>query len=136
MAQRVYATQAEFSTWDAGTLYAVPSDAVLRRASVEIDGLTLHSVYDVDEDGYPTDADITEAFRDATCAQAAWWDETDDITGAQSQDGTFSIGSVSIGASGRTKGGASADAAQSRISPEAVQILVNAGLIRTSTAHT
>lgn len=135
MAQRLYAAQSDFTQWDEGRLYETPSESILRRASGVVDGLTRHSVYEVDEDGYPTNADIADAFKEATCAQAAWWDETGDATGAQSQEGTMSIGSVSIGARGRSTGGGSADAADSRIAPEAVEILANAGLLNRTIAH-
>ena len=155
MAQRVYATAADYYDFIGGDLPMTdppapaegeepvepePIDdadlnARLRRASATIDGLTRRSVYDVDEDGYPTDQDIADAFRDMTCAQVAWWDDTDDVTGAGSQAGTFSIGSVSIGAAGRTTGNGAPNAAASRISPEAVEIGVNAGLITAVTAH-
>jgi hypothetical protein len=111
-------------------------NARLRRASSVIDSHTRHARYEVDDDGYPTDEGIADAFKEATCAQAQWFDESDDITGSLSQDGTISIGSVSIGARGRSTGGASAEARESRIAPEAVQILENAGLISSIIAHT
>lgn len=135
MAQRQYASTTEFDDWDEDDDYPTPTDSKLRRASGVIDGLTRNSRYDVDEDGYPTDPDVTDAFRDATCAQVAWFEETDDPTGAGSQDGTFTIGSVSIGARGRSTGNGAPDAASSRISPEAVEVLTNAGLITAITAH-
>lgn len=138
MAQRVYATLGDYEQFTDGD-HEEESDEVinakLRRASIVVDGLTRRSVYAVDEDGYPTDPDIADAFRDMTCAQVAWWDDTDDVTGAGSQAGTFSIGSVSIGASGRTTGNGAPNAAASRIAPEAVEIGVNAGLITAVTAH-
>ena len=127
--QRQYATITEFSTWDDATEYTVPSDSLLRRASGVIDGLTRHSAFLVDVDGYPTDIDVLDVFRDATSAQVAYWEETGDITGAEAQGGSFSIGSVKIGAAGDTS------SKQSRIAPEAVQILVNAGLITATTPH-
>ncbi len=135
MAQRrLYATPAEFATW-AGGEYETPTEARLRRASGVIDGLTRNAVYAVDEDGYPTDADVSDAFRDATCAQAAYWIVTEDPTGAVSQEGTFTIGSVSIGARGRTSGNGAPDEQQARIAPEAVEVLRNAGLVTAITAH-
>ena len=127
--QRQYATITEFSTWDGATEYTVPSDSRLRRASGVIDGLTRHSIFVADVDGYPTDVDVSDVFRDATCAQVAFWDETEDVTGAEAQGGSFSIGSVKIGGAGDTSSN------QSRVSPEAVQILVNANLIVATTAH-
>lgn len=156
MAQRVYATASDYYDFigDDQPMTTPPEpeegeeaqepqpitekdlNARLRRASSVIDSHTRHDAYDVDEDGYATDPDIADAFKEATCAQAQWFDDTDDLTGAQSQDGTISIGSVSIGASGRSTGGASADALASRIAPEAIEILRNAGLMRSSVSHT
>lgn len=149
MAQRVYATASDYYDFigDDQPMTTPPQgeqpqpvtekslNATLRRASSVIDSHTRHDVYDVDEDGYPTDQRIADAFKEATCAQAQWFDETDDITGAVSQEGTVSIGSVSMGARGRSSGGASADAAGSRIAPEAVEILRNVGLLSTASAH-
>ncbi len=138
MAQRVYATVADYEDFTDGDHEEESVDVVnakLRRASTMIDGLTRYARYDVDEDGYPTDADVADAFKRATCAQMAWWDDTDDITGAGSQDGTVSIGSVSIGARGRSSGNGAPSAAESRIAPEAVAILATAGLISAITSH-
>lgn len=150
MAQRVYATAAEFYNFigdDQPTTPAVPPateptpvtdkelNARLRRASGVIDGITRLSRYLTDEDGYPTDAGITEAFTNATCAQVAYWLETDDPTGAISQEGSFSIGSVSIGAVGRSAGNGAPDEQGARIAPEAIEILQTVGLIGAITAH-
>lgn len=127
MAQRVYATTADYVAFVSNGTST--TDAILRRASSVIDGLTRLSRYDVDEDGMPTDPDIDQAFTDATCAQAAWFDDTDDVTGADSQAGPTKIGSVSFGGSGASGGATNTkNAATSRIAPEAVEILTNAGL--------
>jgi len=149
MAQRVYALASDYYDFIGGDdpnenaegqPVAEPTsdkelNARLRRASSVIDSHTRHDRYEVDDDGYPTNPEIADAFKEATCAQAQWFDETDDITGAASQEGTVSIGSVSMGARGRSSGGASADAAGSRIAPEAVEILRNVGLLSSVTAH-
>lgn len=138
MAQRVYATLADFEDFTDGVHAEESEDVInakLRRASIVIDGLTRRSVYAVDEDGYATDETVAEAFKDATCAQMAYWDDTDDVSGAASQEGTISIGSVSIGATGRTTGNGSPDAQTARVAPEAIEILKNAGLITSITAH-
>jgi hypothetical protein len=137
--QRVYATLADYEDYTDGVHEAESVDVInakLRRASIVIDGLTRNSRYDLDEDGYPTDADVSEAFKNATCAQMAWWDDTDDVTGAVSQEGTVSIGSVSIGARGRTAGNGAPAAQASRIAPEAIDILTEAGLISGIVSHT
>lgn len=151
MAQRVYATAADYYDFigddqpmttpaegqEPQPVTEKDLNARLRRASSVIDSLTRHDRYDVDEDGYATDERVSEAFKDATCAQADWWADTDDVTGAEAQGGTVSIGSVSIGARGRTSGLSGApDPQASRVAPEAIEILRNAGLMRASVAHT
>lgn len=151
MAQRVYATAADYYDFtgedqpmttpaegqEPQPLTEKDLNASLRRASSVIDSHTRHDVYDVDEDGYPTDADIADAFKKATCAQADWFAETQDLTGAIAQEGTVAIGSVSLGARGRTSGLSGApDPGASRIAPEAVELLRNAGLMRSSARHT
>ncbi|MFF1875739.1 hypothetical protein, partial [Kitasatospora herbaricolor] len=58
-----------------------------------------------------------------------YWATTDDPTGAESQMGPVKIGSVSLGGSG--VGGsaqATGSAAASRVCPETIEILTNAGL--------
>ena len=141
MTVRVYATESDFADFLGDE---APEEgkkdkkiaAMLRRASTEIEGHTRTARYTVDEDGYPTDPDVADAFRDATCAQAAWWLDTDDISGAASQEGTVSIGSVTLGARGRSSGNGAPDAGEARVAPEAITILRNAGLIGTPVGHT
>lgn len=156
MAQRIYATASDYYDFigedqpmttpeepaegeeaaEPAAVVEADLNATLRRASIVIDGLTRNSVYDVDEDGYATDEDITTAFTDATCAQAAWFEDTEDVSGAGSQEGTVSIGSVSIGARGRTSGNGAPSAQASRIAPEAIDILRTAGLFASAVSHT
>lgn len=150
MAQRVYATAADYydfigddqpmSTPEGGGVPAPLTEkdlnARLRRASTVIDGIVRFARYEVDADNMPTDPDISDAFTEATCAQAAWFDETDDLTGAISQEGPTKIGSVAFGGSGASGSAANTkSAASSRIAPEAVQILTNAGLITATVSH-
>jgi hypothetical protein len=65
-----YATSADLATWT-GT--AAPTNVVplLRSASIVIRDATLFAFYAVDGTGTPTDATTLQAFKDATCAQAA-----------------------------------------------------------------
>ncbi|TDP29765.1 hypothetical protein [Nocardia ignorata] len=58
--------------WLTGT---APANAalLLRFASILVRRVTMCDHYDVDTAGLPTDTAIAEAFRDATCAQAAMW---------------------------------------------------------------
>lgn len=135
---RQYATIAEFaaspfSEDDEGETITV-TDKQLRRASLDIDGLTIAASYRVDDDGEPIDQAILEAFRDATCAQAAWYQATGDASGAGAAAGPITLGPLSVGGRRGTAGGGSAPA-DSRYSPEALQILRNAGLRSTAVAH-
>lgn len=127
MPQRVYATLADFDSFTDTELTDAEITKLLRRASLVIDGLTRLARYDVDVDGNPTDADVMQAFTDATCAQLAWWDDTDDVTGAESTAGAIKIGSVSLGTT--SSGGSGVSAADSRVAPEAAAILAAAGLL-------
>lgn len=81
----------------------VPADAtrLLAAAGREIDRMLVTAVYDVDDGGDPTDAQFIIAFKDATCAQAAWWIETGDeqgvaaaVTSAGSGGGPYWSGGV------------------------------------------
>lgn len=151
---RVYATAADWYEFLGGEQPTVPGtvteedpnpepvplddaalNALLRRASIRVEGYTRRARYDVDEDGYPTDADVAEAFKWATCAQADWFTTTGDLTGAESQEGMVRIGSVQIGGGNTSSASAARSADQSRVSPEAIEILTNAGLISAATAH-
>lgn len=135
MAQRVYATESDYLEFSEDEVAPDKIDSLLRRASAEVESHIRTAVYVTDEDGYPTDPDIADALRDATCAYVAYWDETDDITGAEAIAGPVKIGSVSLG--GTSTGGASSRTpADTRIAHEALTILRNAGLIGTAVAHT
>lgn len=80
-AGRSYATVGELSGY---TGEAPPSGAsrLLRVASRRVERATRTAIYSTDVDGYPTDPTLREAFREATCAQVAWWGETGDDTGS------------------------------------------------------
>lgn len=68
----IYATAAELITWLGGP---APANAttLLRSASLLVRGATVASIYGTDTAGLPTDATVRQAFKDATCAQAAMW---------------------------------------------------------------
>jgi len=147
MDQPVYATASEFYDFigedqptEAGAggeqvpVEEKSLNARLRRASQSIDSLILTAVYDVDEDGYPTDLDVADALRDATCAQVAFWQETDDVTGAEAQAGVVKIGSVQLGQS-QTAAAASKTPEETRRAPEALSILRTAGLLSAITEY-
>ena len=139
MVMRVYATAADFAAvaeepWegDASTL-----EKRLRAASVEVEKLTRRSVYDTDDDGFATNADIADAFTEATCAIAEYWGVTDDPTGAESTVGAIRIGSVSLGTTSSSSDGLSAaEKLERRIGSRALDILTGSGLIGSAVAHT
>ena len=123
--QRVYATTEDLANW----LRAAPpagSRRALAEASRDVDQMLLTAVYDVDDDGLPTDADVIAAMRDATCAQAEYARALGDPTGVGAGRITQAqIGSVSFQ---RSAASGPAGSAPSRYSPQAWQILQQAGL--------
>lgn len=137
---RTYATLTDYNTvaeenWPANDEATLTKR--LRAASVEVEKITRLSVFAVDEDGYPTDAAISDAFTEATCAIAEYWGFTDDPTGAEATAGAVKIGSVSLGTTSSSQDSAStAEKLQRRIGSRAVDILSNAGLLQSAVAHT
>ncbi len=115
--QRVYATTTDY----ANHLRAAPpsgSRLSLAKASAAVDDMLLTAVYDVDDDGMPTDADVIEALRDATCIQA------EDARAAKAaRASSFSIGSVSV-----TRSAPTTDPEETYRSPRALARLQRAGL--------
>lgn len=132
MAAPVYATRAQLvaSVYVPSTV-TVPADPeatrLLGRASRRIDTLLLRAVYEVDDNDVPTDTAVAEALREATCAQAAWWLELGDESGAAAQFQTVGVGSLNLGR-GYTGGGSATGPAQTT-SAAAVEVLQQAGLI-------
>ena len=127
---RVYATRAELVTYVDGQGLTIPGEPnatrMLTRASEQIDDLLVSAVYAVDDTTkLPTDVDVAEAFMLATCAQAAWWIETGDETGAGSLYQSVQIGSVSLGR-GYTGAGSATGASQT-LAPRALAHLRRAG---------
>lgn len=139
MAQRVYATAGEYDD-----IAEEPFDGDesklgkrLRAASIEVERITRLALFDVDEDGYPTGPDLTDAFKEATCAIVEYWEETDDPTGADAAQGAVKIGSVSLGTTSSNRlADSPQDKLTKRIGDKAVNILINAGLITAVVSHT
>ncbi|GAA3705408.1 hypothetical protein GCM10023081_46800 [Arthrobacter ginkgonis] len=69
---RNYATAADLQEW---TGAAPPANAagLLRSASSLVERDTLTAIYAHDTDGYATEPGTATAFREAVCAQAAFW---------------------------------------------------------------
>lgn len=140
MPLRVYATPEDYTKyaeedWDG------EEDVLqkrLRSASIEVEKLTRLARYDVDEDGYPTDADQAGAFAEATCAIAEYWSPagTDDPLGVEASAGAVKILSVSLGTTSSNNDGRSGhDKLVARIGERAIDVLANAGLIKAAVYH-
>lgn len=122
---RVYATTGDYATW----LQAAPpagARGALARASKAVDQMLVCAIYDVDDDGLPTDADVAAAMRDATCAQAEFAGATGDpLTVGATQFHSMTIGSISLGRGYNAAG----SAAPGRYSTQAWELLQQAGLV-------
>jgi hypothetical protein len=119
---RIYATADDMAAYT-GTTAPAGADALLAKASRFLDSSVFRLCwYQADSDGLPTNALVTAAFRDAVCAQAAWWDELGDSTGAMGAGwGSVQIGSVNLS---RSVTNVSADASPARqIAPEVWDVL-------------
>ncbi len=126
---RAYATADDLNgpPWNAGVTEAEAATLIMR-ATPLLEDLTKTACYATDEEGYPTDPFIKAAFNDAACAQAKWFIDTGDVSGASGRFNSLSLGSFS--ASGGGVGSANNQSAElDRYAPEAVLILFNAGLI-------
>lgn len=105
---RTYATSTQYETYTGQT---PPTDITARlgRASRFLDAEVFRLCwYEVDEDGYPSNTVVRQAFADAVCTQVAWWAETGDELGTAGQWGSVKIGSVALsGPSSSTGSGTS-----------------------------
>jgi hypothetical protein len=116
-----------------GPLDYVPANAqvLLDRASRQIDRAIQCAIYDVDDDGLPTDAAVTTALKEATCEQVAYNLEVGNKSGIPHglQSGVpsgSSAGEIAL-SRGPSAGGASAD--QPWLGDQAASILRTAGLL-------
>lgn len=128
----VYATSGDLATW---TGAAAPDNAttLLRTASLLVRKATRAAIYNVDSTGAPTDTDVIDAFRDATCAQAAAMDANDvdplaGQAGASQEVASTSIGSASVSFANGSADTSAADLL-SDLCSEAAMILGEAGLL-------
>lgn len=93
---RSYATTTQLANF----LHAAPPlDAVklLERATTLLDSDFLKAaVYDVDDDGMPSDADVIAAFAEAACAQVEFWGEVGEETDISGPLQGVQLGSVAL----------------------------------------
>ncbi len=121
---RVYATAADLADWLGLTSPPAGASRMIRAASRDVDQLLLTAVYDVDAAGLPTTPAHIAALRDATCAQAEYARGRGDAYGV----GAGHIKQASIGSVSFQRGGATGGEAPGRYSPQAYEILQQAGL--------
>lgn len=103
----------------------VPANAerLLKRASTTLDKLLIGTVYATDTDGFPSDPDLLEVFKDCVCMQAQYLSALGDETGAMQNVASMSMGNQSISRSfSLTTSGTS------RICPDVLDLLQVAGL--------
>lgn len=138
MVIRVYATAADYEAvaeepWEGDDPTLLKR---LRAASVEVEKLTRRSIYATDDDGFATNADVADAFTEATCAIVEHWADTDDPRGTDAAQGAVKILSVSLGTtSSNNDGRTEHDKLVARIGDRAIDVLTNAGLISSAVAH-
>ncbi len=128
-----YATSDDLATWTGAT---APSNAsaLLRTSSLIVRRATMTATYATDEPGLPTDADVVDALRDATCAQAAALaandvDPAGAAAGAAGEIASSSIGSASVSFATDADTSALTRSLLSDLTSEAAMILGNAGLL-------
>ena len=109
---------ADGDDWDRyiGTTRPSNLNALLRRATLDINSLLIAAVYD------STDADTLAALAEAACEQADFLRSQGAADGQRSPYSTMSIGSVSLGKNKIT------DDSVGTFSSRAFQILADAGL--------
>lgn len=127
----IYATVDDLAAWT-DTTPPGDADVLLREASTLVQAACLADLYDTDPDGYPTDATLRDAMRDATCAQVVFWavHGIDPTAGAAGLDAVV----TSSGIDGASVSTNAADLAESKtaslggVVPTASRILRFAGL--------
>lgn len=127
----VYATTTDLTTYT----NPLPENAtrLLEHASRLVRRATLTAVYDVDTTGAPTDADVAEAFKAATCTQVAAWaaagiDPTAGAAGVALVATGKSIGGASITYAGADAQAAARQSVTDQLVPAAAAILADAAL--------
>lgn len=120
-----YATVEEFTDYLDPDPAPTTAARLLRDSSEIIDSLLIGAMYATDDSGMPTEADVIDALKRATCAQARYTLELGDETGAKGQYASWSTGGVSV-----TRAYAVAGSNQlQRVAPQAVLILRSEGLL-------
>jgi hypothetical protein len=130
----IYATTADLTEWMDPEAAPANAAALLRSASGLIRSSTKMAVYDTDTAGMPSDTTVLGAFRDATCAQAAFWsamkvDPSLGAAGVTPLAASKSIGGASINYSVYAATAEARAGAAGTLGPDAFYILEEAGLL-------
>ncbi|MER8219694.1 hypothetical protein ABTZ58_03670 [Streptomyces sp. NPDC094143] len=126
---RVFATVEQYEAYT-GTSAPANASRLLARASRLVSAATKAALYDTDASGYPSDPDVLEAFRDATCAQVEVWAKRDAAASGDASDPAASPW-TSISAGGLSFSRQSAPVATAEdtaLTPEAAEILAELAL--------
>lgn len=126
----IYATETDYAEFVGPDAEPV-DDAFLARASRVIDSMARWGRYSRDTDtGIPLDETIAEYFKLATCAQAQYWmQQGGDATGIVGTYDVVQMAGVSFGR--RPQSGENLSLGNSRRSPEAMDLLRQAGIFST-----
>jgi hypothetical protein len=114
-----YATTSELADFLASGVVVEDGDRLLKRASDLVD-FTVRSAYETDAQLYPIDEAVSDALRDAVCAQVEQWlevGESNDVDGLER---------TQVGVGGFS--GLRAPA----LAPRAYRLLANANLLKIS----
>lgn len=121
---RVYATSGDLTAYPVAVPAGVSAGLLLQRASRDVDRALLCAVYDVDDDGYPTDTAVRQALREATCEQVAGAIEAGAYPGGKATPTGFGIGKIRV-----DRGASTAEQVQrGQLYSQAWQVLQAAGL--------
>lgn len=126
---RLYATEAELADW-LGAEAPANAGALLRSASSLIRAETRSARYVTDTDGYPADTALRTVFREAVCAQAAYWADHKVDPSLGKAGVTPPAVSKSIGSASITYGQPTAGAQDMLgLAPDAYYLLSESGLL-------
>lgn len=100
---RMYATVAELTEWNGGSTPA-NAELLLIRATRDVDRALLCAVYDVDDDGNATDADVIAALKAATLEQVSGNLGVGNSTGLGRSSAGFTLGKLSVQRGSSTAG--------------------------------
>lgn len=119
---RIYAEAADYQTFTGQT---PPADitVMLADATRMLEASVFRfCLFEVDEEGYPSNSVVRQAFTDAVCAQARWFDDVGDSTGAAVAGwGSVQLGSAQLSRSVTATSGAAAPARE--IAPAVLDVL-------------